>query len=145
MSSFTNTFENDVLLLLFNNTNIGDLGDVTGVQGSSAPGSLYIALLTADPTDAGTQTNEATFGAYARVAVARSGAGWTVAGNSVSNTSAITFAECTSGSETITHFAIADSLTTGTYLAHAPVDTPRAVATGVTLEFGASALTCTLD
>ena len=143
--SMTNTFETDVLTLLFNNTNIADLGDATGVQGSGAPGSLYVALLTADPTEAGTQTNEATFGAYARVAVARSGAGWTVAGNNVSNAAAITFAECTSGSETITHFAIADSATTGTYLFHSNVDTSRAVATGVTLEFAIGALDVTLD
>ena len=30
-----NTFENDLLLLLFNNTNIANLGDATGLRGSS--------------------------------------------------------------------------------------------------------------
>lgn len=143
--SKTNTFETDVLDLIFNNTDIADLGDATGVQGSTAAGSLYVALLTADPTEAGTQTNEATFGAYARQAVARTSGGWTVSGNQVSNAAAITFPEATSGSETVTHFAIADSLTTGTYLFHGALGTSRAVSTGVTVEFAIGALTVTED
>lgn len=102
-----NTFENDLLLLLFNNTNIALVGDATGLRGSSVAGSLYVALHTADPGEAGDQTtSEATYTGYARVAVARSGAGWTVTGNAVENAGAITFGACTSGSETITHWSI---------------------------------------
>lgn len=142
--SKTNTFETDVLSLIFNNTNIADLGDATGVQGSGGAGSLYVGLLTSDPTETGGGT-EATFGGYARQAVARSGAGWTVAGNQASNAAAITFPEATSGSETITHFGIYDSLTVGTMLYHGAVGTSRAVSTGVTLEFAIGALTVTED
>ena len=50
-----NTFENDLLLLIFNNTNIANLGDATGIRGSSAAGSLYLALHTTDPGEAGDQ------------------------------------------------------------------------------------------
>mgnify|MGYP000650276063 CR=1 FL=1 len=76
-----NTFENDLLLLIFNNTDAALIGDATGLRGSSTAGSLYVSLHTGDPGEAGNQTtNECAYGSYARVAVARSGAGWTVSG-----------------------------------------------------------------
>jgi hypothetical protein len=50
----SDTFENDLMLLVFNNTNCADVGDATGLRGSSTAGSLYIALHTADPGEAGT-------------------------------------------------------------------------------------------
>lgn len=49
-----NTFENDLLLLIFNNTDAALIGDATGLRGSSTAGSLYVALHTADPGEAGT-------------------------------------------------------------------------------------------
>jgi uncharacterized membrane protein len=102
-----NTFENDLLLLLFNNTNIANIGDATGVRGSSVAGSLYLALHTADPGEAGSQTtSECTYGSYARVAVARSGAGFTVTGNSVSPAANVDFPAAASGSETATFASI---------------------------------------
>jgi hypothetical protein len=143
--SKTNTFENDIQLLIFNNVDIADLGDATGVQGSGGAGSLYVGLLTADPTEAGTQTNEATFGSYARQAVVRSGSGWTVTNDQVENAAEIAFPEATSGSETVTHFGIFDSLTSGTMLYHGALDTSRAVSSGVTVRFAAGALTITED
>ena len=52
---------------------------------------------------------------YARVAVARSGAGWTVSGNAVSNAAAVTFGACTAGSNTVTYFSVGtDSSGAGT-------------------------------
>lgn len=108
--SKSNQFETDLLLLIFNNTNIANIGDATGLRGSSTAGSLYVALHTADPGEAGTATtNETAYTSYARVAVARSGAGWTVSGNAVSNAAAITFPACTGGSSTITHWSITDT------------------------------------
>ncbi len=44
--------------------------------------------------------------AYARIAVARSGSGFTVSGNDASLTSAISFAAATAGSTTATHFGV---------------------------------------
>jgi len=103
-----NTFENDLLLLLFNNTNIANLGDATGVRGSAAAGSLYVSLHTSDPGEAGDQTTgEISYTGYARVAVARSGAGWTVSSNQVSNAAAVTFGQMTAGAGgTVTHAAV---------------------------------------
>src|SRR3954462_6777618 len=100
--SASNTFESDVLLLLLNNTNIANLGDAVGVRGSTAAGSVFVALHTADPGETGTQaTSEATYTGYARVAVARSGAGWTISGTAptqAANAAAVTFGLCTAGS-----------------------------------------------
>lgn len=68
------------LNLLFNNTNAANIGDATGLRGSSTAGNLYISLHTSDPGATGDQTtNEATYTSYARVAVVRSASGWTVA------------------------------------------------------------------
>lgn len=105
--SKSNTFENDLLLLIFNNTDIADIGDAGGLQNSAAAGSLYVALHTADPGEAGTATtNETAYTDYARVAVARSGAGWTVSGSSVVNAAQITFPQCGASGATITHASI---------------------------------------
>lgn len=106
-----NTFENDLLLLIFNNVNIALIGDATGIRGSTAVGNLYIALHTADPGEAGAATaNEATYTGYARLAVIRSVAGWTVAGNQVSNAALASFGLCTAGTNTLTHFSIVTDL-----------------------------------
>lgn len=103
--SKTNAFENAVLELIFKNTNIANLGDATGVRGSTTAGSMYISLHTADPGEGGDQTtSETAYTGYARVAVARSGSGWVVTGNSVSPASNIDFGECTaSPGGNITH------------------------------------------
>lgn len=102
-----NTFENDLLLLIFNNTNIANLGDATGVRGSTVAGSLYLSLHTADPGEGGDQTtNEVAYTGYARVAVARSGAGFTVTGNSVSPAANVDFGACTAAPATYAYWAI---------------------------------------
>ncbi|HYT46730.1 MAG TPA: hypothetical protein VEP90_30670, partial [Methylomirabilota bacterium] len=65
--SKSNTWESDLLLLVFNNTNAGSIGDATGLRGSSTAGSLYVSLHTADPGETDDQTSsEATYTSYAR-------------------------------------------------------------------------------
>ena len=99
-----NTFENDLLKLIFNAVDIGNLADDT----VTAPATnLTVALHTADPGEAGDQTtNEAAYTSYARVNVARTAGGWTVTNNSVSPAAIISFPAATGGSETITHFSV---------------------------------------
>lgn len=105
--SMSNAAETAWLTLLLNNTNWANIGDATGLRGSTVAGSLYVALHTADPGEAGDQTtSEATYTGYARVAVARSGAGWTISGANGSNAAAITFGACTAGSNTITYASL---------------------------------------
>lgn len=102
-----NAFITDWLNHLFNNANIANLGDATGLRGSTTAGSLFLSLHTADPGAAGSQTtSEAAYTSYARVAVARSSAGWTVSGQTVSLTSAVSFPAGTGGGETCTYVGI---------------------------------------
>ena len=100
-----NTFETDILALIFNATAIADLADN---DATSPATNLSVALHTADPGDAGTQlTSETAYTGYARVNVARTSGGWTVSGGSVSPVANIDFAECTAApGAAITHFSV---------------------------------------
>lgn len=104
MSKGNNT-ENNILKLIFNATTWNDIAenDTTGPAAN-----LTVALHTADPGEAGTQaTNETAYTGYARVNVARTSGGWTVAANSVSPVANIDFGECTaSPGAAITHFSV---------------------------------------
>lgn len=145
--SKSNTFENDLLQLIFNNVDIADVGDASGIQNSATAGSLYIALHTADPGEAGTAaTSESAYGSYARQAVARSGAGWTVTGNEAENAALIQFPECTSGSETITHVSITTASSgTSKILYSGALSASRSVSSGIQPQFAAGALVVSED
>lgn len=105
--SKSNSCENGWLSLAFTNAAFANIGDASGLQPSAVAGSLYVSLHTADPGEAGDQTtNEIAYTSYARVAVARSGAGWTVTANSVSPAADITFPAGTGGSGTATHWGV---------------------------------------
>src|SRR5262245_3229438 len=127
-------WENGLLLLLFNNTNFANVGDATGLRGSTTAGSLYLSLHTADPGETGTQTtSETAYVGYSRVALARSSAGFTVTGSSVSPTANVDFGECTSTpGGAITHFAIGTATSgTGILLYSGTVSPNITMATGV--------------
>lgn len=142
-----NTFENDLLLLIFNNTDAALIGDATGLRGSSTAGSLYVALHTGDPGEGGSQTtSEAAYGSYARVAVARSGAGWTVTGNAVTNAALVQFPQCTSGSETETYFSIGTASSgAGKVLYRGALSSSLAVSSGIQPQFAAGEIDGTED
>jgi hypothetical protein len=96
----------DLILHLFQNANIANVGDATGLRGSTTAGSFYIALHTADPGAAGDQTtSEAAYTGYARVAVARTSGGFTCTSGTVTNAALVTFGACTAGSATCTHWS----------------------------------------
>jgi len=142
--SATNTFETDLLELFFANLTLANIGDATGLVGSTADGDLYVALFTADPTETGSVANEAAYTSYARVAVGRT-AGWTIAGNNASNAAAVTFPAATGGSESETHFAIMTALSGGDMLFYGILDSPLAVSNGITPEFAIGALDVNAD
>jgi hypothetical protein len=98
------TFENDWMKLIFNATAIANLAD----NAASFPlTTLYVALHTANPGEAGSQTtSECAYTSYARVAVARTSGGWTVTNNSASPVSNIAFPIATGGSETATYASV---------------------------------------
>lgn len=145
--SASNAFENAVLLLIFNNTNIANIGDATGLRGSSTAGVLYVSLHTSDPGEGGAQTtNETSYTNYARISVARSAAGWTVASNNASNTSTVTFATCGASGATLTHFGIGtDSSGTGNLLFSGALTSSLAVSNGITPAFSAGQLDVDAD
>jgi hypothetical protein len=112
--SMSNAFETEILELIFNNSAIANIGDVAGLQPSATAGSLYVSLHTADPGEGGNQgTSETVYTNYTRVGVARSPAGWTVTGDTASNTALVQFAQCGATGATITYVGIGVSPTTG--------------------------------
>jgi len=145
--SKSNTFENDLLQLIFNNVDIADIGDAAGIQNSATAGSLYLALHTADPGEAGNATtNECAYTSYARVAVARTVGGWTVATNTATNAALAQFPECTGGSETITHVSITVAASGASKILYSGALTAsRSVSSGIQPQFAASALVVTED
>lgn len=120
-----NTFENDLLKLIFQATAIANIAD----NASASPlTNLYVSLHTSDPGEAGDQTtNEVTYTSYARVAVARSGAGWTITANSVSPAATVSFPAGTGGSGTATHVGVGTSLSGAGKLLYSGTVTPNIV------------------
>jgi hypothetical protein len=105
MPAKATAFDNDLLLLIFNAVTIANLArDVA----ASPATSLYVALHTASPGVGGDQTtNEIAYTGYARVAVARTGAGWVVTSGSVSPAANIDFGTMTAGAGgTVTHVSV---------------------------------------
>jgi hypothetical protein len=130
--SKSDALENSILKLIFNATPIANIADNAV---TSPLTNLFVSLHTADPGDSGSQTtSEATYGAYARVSVARTTGGWTASSaGSTSPVAAITFPAATSGTNTITHFGVG-TLTSGAgILLYSGTVTPNiSVTTGVT-------------
>jgi hypothetical protein len=142
-----NTWETELLTLVFNNTDAALIGDATGLRGSSTAGSLYVSLHTGDPGEAGNQTtSECAYTSYARVAVARTAGGWTISGNAVTNAALVQFPQCTGGSETASHFAIGTASTsTGKILYKGALSASLAISSGIQPQFGAGDLDGTED
>lgn len=126
--SKANTWETGVLELLFTNTAFTLVGDASGLPATATAGSLYFSLHTADPGEAGDQTtNEITYTSYARVAVARSAAGWTVTADAVAVDAAVTFPAGTGGSGTATHWGLGTSSSAAGKLLYKGTITPNIV------------------
>jgi hypothetical protein len=132
--SKSDAFETSLLQLVFQNSNIANIGDATGLRGATTPGQLFLALHTADPGEAGTQaTSEVSYTGYSRVGVARSGAGFVVTGNSVSPAANVDFPACTGGTATATHFSIGVASSGGGVVLYKGAISPTiAISSGVT-------------
>jgi len=131
--SKSDAFETALLQLIFQNANIANLGDATGVRGSATAGTLYVSLHTADPGEGGNQsTNEVTYGGYARVGNARTSGAFPVTGNAVNLGFNNTFAQATSGSMVATHFGIGVAASgAGLLLYSGPITPNITIVTGV--------------
>jgi hypothetical protein len=146
--SMTNDAEEDLLDLIFLNTDWANIGDAGGLQNSATAGSFYISLLEADPTDTGSVTSESTYTDYARVAVARSSGGFSRTGSTISNTALVAFPPSTGGSSTVTHFGIHTASgvgSTGNMILYGQLASPRTITSGNTPQFAAGQLTVVVD
>jgi len=145
--SKSNAWELELYKLVFQNISAGTIGDATGLQASSAAGSLYIGLHSADPGEAGDQTtNELAYTNYARVGVARGTATWTAAAGSITNISAITFPTCGTAGGTATYFSVGGSASGAGHLLYSgSLTASLAITNGITPSFAGSALSVTED
>lgn len=132
--SMSNITENDVLKM-----------QLVGTDPSWRVGAnLYLALFTADPTEAGVFTNEATFTGYARVTMDKA-TSWTDGGSTFTNANLVQFPQCTGGTNTITHFAICTASTAGQILQSGALSSPLAISNGIQPQFSVGSISISLD
>ncbi len=146
--SATNAFETALLALIYQNANAANIGDATGLRGSTAAGSLYVSLHTSDPGEAAASqaASETAYTNYARVAVVRSAAGWTVAGNTVSNAAIVSFPAGGATGSTITHFGVGTGASGATdLLFKGALGSSLAVSSGIAPSMAIGALTNVCD
>ena len=137
----TDVLETELLELIFENGNFDNIGDATGIQGSTGAGNLEITLHTGTLNDTSTQTTtEAAYTSYARVDVARSAAQWTATAGTSTNDNAITFPQATGGSETETDFGIGSDVVANELWIYGALTASLAVSNGITPEFAAGDL-----
>lgn len=127
--SFSNYLETEILDHVF------------GGNAYSAPGTLYLALHTANPGEDGSGTEVSTSGtAYARQSVA-----FTVSGNTASNSAAVEYSTATANFGTVTYVAIWDASTGGNMLAYAALTSSKTIETGDVFRVPSGDLDITLD
>jgi len=107
---------------------------------------LWIALYESDPGEAGSAvTGETTYGSYARIAVTRA-TGFTVSGNSVSNSGVVTFVTSTGATANLTYAAIVTTTSgAGTIIVRALLNNAIPTTIGVQPQFAINALSFTID
>jgi hypothetical protein len=128
MSAISNYLENALLNATLRNTSYTSVATV------------YAALFTSDPTEAGTGT-ECTGTGYARKAITFAAPSNGVTTNSAA---ACEFDQATGTWGTLTHFAIFDALTTGNMLYYGALTTSKTISNGDVFKFATSSVTVTL-
>lgn len=126
MSSFSDYLENKVLDHVF------------GGSAYTAPATLYLALYTVAPTDAGGGT-EVSGGSYARQTCA-----FTVSGNLASNTTAVEWPVATGTWGTVVAVGVFDAATSGNLLAYGNLTSSKSIASGDVFRIPAGDLDITL-
>ena len=132
--SMSNTAENKVLKALLQGTDID----------FRASANLYLALFTADPTEAGVFTNEASFTGYARVAMAKASS-WTDGGSTFTNANLVQFPQCTGGSNLITHFALCTLASGGEVVVSGALNASLNISSGIQPQFSSASLSVGAD
>jgi len=109
----------------------------------ASPTSIYVALFTADPTDANVTTNEVGDSGYARQAAAFD-APHATEGYSA-NSGAITFPAIVDIQTIVTHVGVYDALTGGNLLFSQALNSSKTLEVNDVLSFGIGALKVTLS
>jgi len=117
------------------------LDHVFGGNAYTAPGTLYLALHTANPDEDGSGAEVSTSGtAYARQTVA-----FTVSGNTATTSAAVEYATATANFGTVTHVGVWDASTSGNLLAYAALTSSKTIETGDVFRVPAGDLDISLD
>lgn len=123
MASFSDYTENKVLDHIF------------GATAWTPPVTLYFALFTAAPSDAGGGI-EVTGGSYARAAVTNNTTNFpNASGGAKSNGTTITFPTPSGSWGTVTHMGVFDASSGGNLIAWAPLTASQVIGTGNTVTF----------
>jgi hypothetical protein len=134
---------NSILALIYNAVAWANMAD----NAATAPlANIYIGLHTGPVAAGDSQTvNEATYGAYARLAIPRTTSGFTVPSGGVTrNTALAQFLECTSGSNAITNVSTGVTPSgAGAVLHSGALSAARTVSAGIQPQFAANALVIT--
>lgn len=127
MAAMSNYLENALINATLRNTSY------------TSPTTVYAALFTSDPTDAGTGT-EVSGGSYTRKAIT-----FGAPSNGAStNSAAVEFDQATGSWGTITHFGIYDASTSGNLLYHGALTTSKTIDSGDVFKFSTSNISVTL-
>ena len=127
MAEFSNYLENALINAVLRNTSY------------TSPTTVYVALFTSDPTDAGSGT-EVSCGSYSRTSVTF---GSPSNGVTTSN-SDCTFPQATASWGTVTHIGLYDASTSGNLLFHTPLDTSKTIDSGDIFKIASGSPTVTL-
>lgn len=127
MAGFSDYLENKLLLHTFSNTSF------------TTPGTVYLALYTSAPTDAGGGT-ELSGNAYARQSCA-----FTTTNAQASNSSAVEWPTATGAWGTIVSVGVFDASSSGNLLAWSNLTASKAIATGDVFRINAGELDIDLD
>ena len=127
MAEFSNYLENALINAVLRNTSY------------TSPTTVYVALFTSDPTDAGSGT-EVSGGSYSRTSVT-----FGSPSNGVTTSNAdCTFPQATASWGTVSHIGLYDASTSGNLLFHTPLDTSKTIDSGDIFKIASGSLTVTL-
>ena len=127
MAEFSNYLENALINAVLRNTSY------------TSPTTVYVALFTSDPTDAGSGT-EVSGGSYARTSIT-----FGAPSNGVTTSNAdCTFPQATASWGTVSHIGLYDAYTSGNLLFHTPLDTSKTIDSGDIFKIASGSLTVTL-
>jgi hypothetical protein len=128
MAGFSDYLESALLNAVFRNTSY------------TSPATVYVALYTAAPSDAGGGT-EVTGNGYSRQSASFNAP----SGGSIANTGAVTFTASGGAWGTVSHFGVFDASSGGNLLAWNSLNASKTIADGDSAEFASGALTISLD